>query len=220
MNRKVRSCFWLRNISSVVFNSRSSMPVVGAFEEAMEHYNVLSGMLEEANRELAVYKGALAAVRAQKTEVSRLGQGAKGGLAGLQVSLHYHLPLGTTNDWHWFTQGPESWTVVVIDGNDCMFTSDYLRARNIGGELVATKLNHFLRSPLGQKSQFYLTVFVNRASVSESLIDEGIISHPSEFDEFVSGFNQVSPLLTIVDVGNSNETIKVKMEGKSFDALS
>lgn len=73
------------------------MPVVGAFEEAMEHCNVLSGMLEEANRELAVYKGALAAVRAQKTEVSQLGQGAKGGLAGLQVSLHYHLPLGTTD---------------------------------------------------------------------------------------------------------------------------
>ena len=115
-------------------------------------------------------------------------------------------------------QDHDSWNVAVIDGNEYTFSSDYLKAGRIGGQLSATTLSQYLRGPVDQR-QLYVTVYLNRVGVSDSLIGNGVISQYSEFEDFVSGFNQVSPLLTIIDVGAGIETTKTKVEGKYSDVL-
>lgn len=82
----------------------------------------------------------------------------------------------------------------------------------MGGQLAASTLIQELNS-LGRRMTTYAIVCVNRAGLAGVLRSNGIISNKSEFDDFITGFNQASPLLSIIDVGSGKEAADAKLRG-------
>ena len=65
------------------------------------------------------------------------------------------------------------------------------------------------------RGQVWLTVYCNMTGLSETLYSNQLAT-PESFEAFVTGFNQASPLFSIVDVGNGKEAADAKIKG---DAL-
>lgn len=64
--------------------------------------------------------------------------------------------------------------------------------------------------------QIYAVVYLNRSGLADLLYNNEIIYNKSMFDEFIVGFNQASPLLSIVDVGKGKEAADAKVRGVCY----
>ena len=67
-------------------------------------------------------------------------------------------------------------------------------------------------TPAIGRTQLWLTVYCNKRGLSETLVNAGVCSS-EQFDEFVQGFNQASPLFSFVDVGAGKEAADSKIKG-------
>jgi len=57
-------------------------------------------------------------------------------------------------------------------------------------------------------------VYVNASGLATTLVSNGVCSY-QQFSEFFFGFNQASPLFTMVDVGPGKEAADAKLRGSS-----
>jgi hypothetical protein len=101
----------------------------------------------------------------------------------------------------------------LIDGDGYIFSADYLRDGKAGGQRAASFLSQELTAALGRRMQHYVAVYVNRAGLSETLVAHGFIHKQSQFDDFIVGFNQSSPLFSIIDAGKGKEAADAKVKG-------
>lgn len=63
------------------------------------------------------------------------------------------------------------------------------------------------------RGQIWLTIFCNKSGLLETLISNNICT-ADEFEAFVIGFNQASPLFSIMDVGSGKEAADSKIKGE------
>lgn len=70
-----------------------------------------------------------------------------------------------------------------------------------------------ITNAVGRRSQLYVVIYLNRAGLSDTLVSNGVCT-AREFEGFILGFNQASPLFSIVDVGYGKEATDVKLRGE------
>lgn len=109
------------------------------------------------------------------------------------------------------TQNPCA--VALIDGDGYPFALHYLRQGRVGGQEAATALKAKLISEIGPDVQLLVFVYLNRLGLADVLVSNRLIGRRSEFDEFITGFNQSSPLFQMIDVGHGKEVADAKIRG-------
>jgi hypothetical protein len=62
------------------------------------------------------------------------------------------------------------------------------------------------------RGQVWLTVYCNKAGLLNALTRHEMCT-AEQFEDFILGFNQASPLFSIVDVGNIKEAADAKIKG-------
>lgn len=77
-----------------------------------------------------------------------------------------------------------------------------------------------LTSAVGRKNiQLYVVMYVNRLGLGD-VLEYSRVCTRGEWDAFVHGFNQASPLFSIVDVGYGKEAADAKLRGECRLLLS
>lgn len=69
-----------------------------------------------------------------------------------------------------------------------------------------------LDAALPGRGQLWLTIYCNKSGLVETLTHNNVCT-AEQFDAFCAGFNQASPLFSIVDVGNGKEAADAKIKG-------
>lgn len=64
------------------------------------------------------------------------------------------------------------------------------------------------------RGQVWLTIYCNKSGLLDTLTHNNICT-TEQFEAFVIGFNQASPLFSIVDVGSGKEAADSKIKGTS-----
>ena len=115
--------------------------------------------------------------------------------------------------------------VCLIDGDGNIFSADFIQQGQAGGRLAASQLFKGLTDHLTSldpsdasipaRSQLWLTIYCNKSGLLDTLTSNAVCT-AEQFEAFVLGFNQASPLFSIVDVGNGKEAADSKIKGVSF----
>ncbi|EIN13714.1 hypothetical protein PUNSTDRAFT_140193 [Punctularia strigosozonata HHB-11173 SS5] len=103
-----------------------------------------------------------------------------------------------------------------IDGDGNLFKEDLLRQGHVGGRqaalLLTTGLTEYAANidpGLARRAQVWLTVYFNKSGLLDVMQNQKICTM-EQFEAFLLGFNQASPLFSIVDVGGGKEAADVK----------
>lgn len=72
-----------------------------------------------------------------------------------------------------------------------------------------------IRGGVSARGQVWLTVYCNQKGLAETLISNNVCT-AEQFEEFVMGFNQASPLFSFVDAGVGKEAADSKIKGGMF----
>ena len=117
----------------------------------------------------------------------------------------------------------------LIDGDGNIFSSDLIKQGQFGGRQAAALLTKGLTDYIASvdpaeasfpgRGQIWLTIYLNKSGLLETLTSN-LVCTAEEFEAFVLGFNQASPLFSIVDVGNGKEAADSKIKGASWSASS
>ncbi|TBU48361.1 hypothetical protein BD309DRAFT_987411 [Dichomitus squalens] len=109
----------------------------------------------------------------------------------------------------------------LIDGDGNIFSSDLIKQGQFGGRQAAALLTKGLTDYLASvdpteasfpgRGQIWLTIYLNKNGLLETLTSN-LVCTAEEFEAFVLGFNQASPLFSIVDVGNGKEAADSKIK--------
>lgn len=112
--------------------------------------------------------------------------------------------------------------VCLIDGDGNIFSSDLIKQGHYGGRQAAMLLTKGLTDYLSSadpteasahgRGQLWLTIYCNKNGLLDTLTSN-MVCTTEEFEAFVLGFNQASPLFSIVDVGNGKEAADSKIKG-------
>lgn len=118
------------------------------------------------------------------------------------------------------TQEDNPLIVCLIDGDGNIFSQDLLRCGLQGGRQAAALLTKGLNdhlvnidSPDAGRAQLWLTIYFNKTGLLETLTQNNVCD-AEQFEAFVMGFNQASPLFSMVDVGSGKEAADSKIKGK------
>ncbi|KAF9517738.1 hypothetical protein BS47DRAFT_1339267 [Hydnum rufescens UP504] len=98
----------------------------------------------------------------------------------------------------------------LIDGDGCVFSPHYLIKGESGGEQAATQLKQELVRHIGGGTTLCTFVYLNHTGLRNFLATEGSCT-PTQFNEFVTGFNRSTELFCIVDVGRGKEAADAKI---------
>ncbi|KDQ63727.1 hypothetical protein JAAARDRAFT_75984 [Jaapia argillacea MUCL 33604] len=154
--------------------------------------------VEELERELSVWKLALKAADEEKFALKK-------GISRLERDI------GAIKE-------DNPLILCLIDGDGNIFSQDLLSLGQTGGRQAAMLLTKGLTdymssidARLSARGQLWLTIYCNKLGLLETLISHGICSE-EEFEGFVLGFNQASPLFSIVDVGSGKEAADAKLK--------
>lgn len=79
---------------------------------------------------------------------------------------------------------------------------------------MATALKAKLMAEIKPDVQLLVFVYLNRVGMMDAMMSNNLIGRRTEFDDFITGFNQASPLFHIVDVGPGKEAADAKLRGK------
>ncbi|KAH9944404.1 uncharacterized protein BXZ73DRAFT_40022 [Epithele typhae] len=111
--------------------------------------------------------------------------------------------------------------VCLIDGDGNIFSSDLIKQGQVGGRQAAMLLTKGLSDHLASidpseasapgRGQIWLTIYCNKSGLVETLISNAVCTM-EEFEAFMLGFNQASPLFSIVDVGSGKEAADSKIK--------
>ena len=112
--------------------------------------------------------------------------------------------------------------VCLIDGDGNIFSSELIKKGQIGGRQAAMLLTKGLTDHLASidpadasnpgRGQLWLTIYCNKTGLLDTLTSNNICT-AEDFESFVLGFNQASPLFSIVDVGCGKEAADSKIKG-------
>ena len=100
----------------------------------------------------------------------------------------------------------------LIDGDGCIPSEEYLSLGKEGGRRAAARLTQELVASMGRSAQLYTVVYFNRWGLADCLEANDICSF-RELDGYVMGFNQSSPLFSMLDVGSGKEAADSKLRG-------
>ncbi|KAF8323732.1 hypothetical protein DL93DRAFT_7123 [Clavulina sp. PMI_390] len=101
--------------------------------------------------------------------------------------------------------------VTLIDGDGYLFSFDFIKQGKYGGQMAAVALSKAFTDVTDKRMRLHAIIYLNRNGLSELLYSNNIIQQKSDFDEFIVGFNQASPLLSIIDVGPGKEAADAKV---------
>lgn len=111
--------------------------------------------------------------------------------------------------------------VCLIDGDGNIFSSELYAMGRPGGLQAAMLLTKSITEYLNNtitletaRGQIWLTIFFNKSGLSDTLVYNNVCT-AEEFDAFVIGFNQASPLFCLIDVGGGKEAADSKVKGES-----
>ncbi|PCH33612.1 hypothetical protein WOLCODRAFT_61159 [Wolfiporia cocos MD-104 SS10] len=161
----------------------------------------LEERVEELERELSVWKAALKKSDEEKRALSK-------------SILKLERSIGSLRD-------DSPLVLCLIDGDGNIFSPELLVMGQAGGRqaasLITKGLNDYLSSidspevALSGRGQIWLTIYCNKTGLLEVLTQNNVCT-AEQFEAFVLGFNQSSPLFSIVDVGNGKEAADTKLK--------
>lgn len=103
--------------------------------------------------------------------------------------------------------------VMLIDGNKMLFTDEYIRGGQQGGQAAALILREVMNDwaprfvvSLGKEFQLSVKIYANFQDLATRLVKAGIINSPFMFEDFARGF---SAIYDLVDVGSGNMSSKL-----------
>ncbi|KAF9044719.1 hypothetical protein BDZ89DRAFT_1058812 [Hymenopellis radicata] len=159
----------------------------------------------ELEREVMVWKQALAKADGDQETVQK-----NANILGQQVyelqqqirSLHEDHPI----------------ILVIIDGDGNIFADELLRQGRVGGRNAATLLTKgitenitYINGRVASRARLWVTVYCNKQGLSETLCNNNICT-AEDFEGFCIGFNQATPLFSIIDVGPGKEAADAKIK--------
>ncbi|KAI0029625.1 hypothetical protein K488DRAFT_56000, partial [Vararia minispora EC-137] len=108
--------------------------------------------------------------------------------------------------------------VCLIDGDGTIFAQELWLQGRSGGRQAASLLTKgiiehatSLSEGLSSRCQVWLAIYCNRKGLMDTLITNCICSS-EHFEDFIHGFNEASPLFSIVDVGTGKEAADAKIK--------
>ncbi|EPQ60792.1 hypothetical protein GLOTRDRAFT_124541 [Gloeophyllum trabeum ATCC 11539] len=108
--------------------------------------------------------------------------------------------------------------ICLIDGDGHIFSQDLLTKGQSGGRQAAMSLTKGIMDYMSNdddttagRSQLWLTIYCNKNGLLETLVNHHICT-AEQYEAFVLGFNQSSPLFSIVDVGSGKEAADAKIK--------
>lgn len=91
---------------------------------------------------------------------------------------------------------------------------EHIRQGRSGGQNVATALKAKLMAEIKPDVQLLVFVYLNRVGLIDAMMSNDLIGRRADFDDFITGFNQASPLFHLVDVGPGKEAADAKIRGE------
>ncbi|KAK5079395.1 hypothetical protein LTR51_001592 [Lithohypha guttulata] len=120
----------------------------------------------------------------------------------------------------------DMFVLVLIDGDDTLFTDEYVMDGLQGGERAARDLQQALLGYFGDKQYFrhdskiVTRIYMNLTGLSKTYVDSKIISNVLSFQQFVKGFNRTHLLMQIVDAGDGKEGADSKVKGSGDNSYA
>ncbi|KZT74652.1 hypothetical protein DAEQUDRAFT_659485 [Daedalea quercina L-15889] len=158
----------------------------------------LDARVEELERELSVWKAALKTAEEEKRTLSKTVTKLERNIGSLKEDN----PL----------------ILCLIDGDGNIFSQDLLRLGLAGGRQAAALLTKGLNDHLASfdspdigRGQLWLTIYFNKTGLLETLTQNNVCD-AEQFEAFLMGFNQASPLFSMVDVGSGKEAADSKIK--------
>ncbi|KAF8336373.1 uncharacterized protein EI90DRAFT_169403 [Cantharellus anzutake] len=102
--------------------------------------------------------------------------------------------------------------LALIDGDGYVFSPGYWRKGKEGGRQAAVVLHDTLAATAGLRSQLCATIYFNRKGLGSTLCANSICSK-DQFEDFIVGFNQSTPLFAMIDAGHGKEAADAKIRG-------
>ncbi|KAH7915789.1 hypothetical protein BJ138DRAFT_1132371 [Hygrophoropsis aurantiaca] len=168
------------------------------FRKIVADNEELHKRVDELERELSVWKIGFKATEDEKSSLQK-------NIARLERSM------GSLKD-------DNPLLLCLIDGDGNIFSQDLITSGQVGGRQAAMLLtkgftDYMATESIGSsgRGQVWLTVYCNKNGLQETLVNNKICS-AEEFEAFVIGFNQASPLFSIVDVGGGKEAADAKIK--------
>ncbi|KAG8880128.1 hypothetical protein FRB97_001059 [Tulasnella sp. 331] len=130
--------------------------------------------------------------------------------------------------------------ICLIDGDGAVFSESFLTRGKEGGRDAAASLIAGIKANIDSHNsslsrtdrnisdpsqgriispQIICTVFFNRMGLCKTLLANNFCTAQNFLDFFI-GFNQASPLVTLVDVGDGKEAADAKLRGESWHSLA
>ncbi|KIJ68416.1 hypothetical protein HYDPIDRAFT_24698 [Hydnomerulius pinastri MD-312] len=168
------------------------------FRQTLSENTFLRDRVDELERELSVWKLAFKTAETERNDLQKH-------LLKLEKSI------GSMKD-----ENPLF--LCLIDGDGNIFSQELLAAGHAGGRQAAMLLTKGLTDYIIEtdaessgRGQVWLTVYCNKSGLMDTLVNNDICT-AGEFEAFVLGFNQSSPLFSIVDVGGGKEAADAKIK--------
>lgn len=168
----------------------------------VKHNAELEARISELENELRIWKQAHAKVLALAENESHAHKARLVSLSHKVATMNSQIPL----------------ILCVINGNEHLFNPSLLKQGVTGGriaaELITQSIANFLSNvnlPVSESISFWITVYVDKMSALEKLILAGACTS-AQFQDFLTGFSQVSPRLLVVDVGSTTEGVDRKIQ--------
>ncbi|KAF8336584.1 uncharacterized protein EI90DRAFT_194794 [Cantharellus anzutake] len=99
----------------------------------------------------------------------------------------------------------------LLDGDRYIPSEDYLSQGSEGGRKFAARLSQNIFAHIGRKNVQLVTMsYYNHRGLMDAL-NSSRACYPREFNDFVNGFNQSTPLFTMTDVGHGKEAADAKI---------
>ena len=183
--------------------------------------------MEELERELSVWKAALKSADEEKKVLQRNVLKLERNIGSLKVRFDPPYASQYTHSVSHVSsrrmQDNNPLILCLIDGDGNIFSSDLISLGQVGGRQAAMLLtkgltDHITDVDSSCRGQIWLTVYCNKQGLLETLTGNGACT-AEQFEAFVTGFNQASPLFSFVDVGFGKERADEKIKGSSSGLL-
>ncbi|RPD82575.1 hypothetical protein L226DRAFT_549286 [Lentinus tigrinus ALCF2SS1-7] len=189
------------NISDFAVWRRLLEDQTALFEKTFTKNTQLEARVEELERELSVWKDAFKTADGDRKVLNK-------------TVLKLERSIGALKE-------DNPLIVCLIDGDGNIFSSDLIKQGQFGGRQAAMLLTKGLTDYLSSadpteasvpgRGQLWLTIYCNKNGLLDTLTNNSVCT-TEEFEAFVLGFNQASPLFSIVDVGNGKEAADSKIK--------
>lgn len=207
--------FWLTGVGA-----RAAL-----FQRTFSRNSELEARVEELEQELSVWKSAFKTADGDRKVLSKSVLKLERSIGALKVRPNLASPyialLTVLTSISLCLQEDNPLILCLIDGDGNIFSADLIKQGQSGGRQAAMLLTKGLMDHLTSidpsetsvpsRGQVWLTIYCNKSGLVETLTANAVCT-VEEFEAFVLGFNQSSPLFSIVDVGNGKEAADSKIK--------